>query len=42
MRLAGGLAGRSYEATFPKDDGAALAVAVFLLYRNAALRRETF
>lgn len=42
VRLEGGLAGRSYEATFPKDDGAALAVAVFLLYRNAALRRETF
>ena len=42
VRLEGGLAGRSYEATFPKDDGAAFAVAVFLLYRNAALRRETF
>ena len=42
VRLEGGLAGRSYRATFPKDDGASLAVAVFLLYRNAALRRETF
>lgn len=42
VRLEGGLAGRSYVATFPEDDGAALAVAVFLLYRNAALRRETF
>ena len=42
VRLEGGLAGRSYGATFPENDGAALAVAVFLLYRNAALRRETF
>lgn len=42
VRLRGGLAGRSYWATFPEGDGAALAVAVFLLYRNAALRRETF
>ena len=42
VRLEGGLAGRSYTATFPEGDGAALAVAVFLLYRNAALRRETF
>ena len=42
VRLEGGLTGRSYGATFPEDDGAALAVAVFLLYRNAALRRETF
>ena len=42
VRLQGGLAGRGYTATFPEGDGAALAVAVFLLYRNAALRRETF
>ena len=42
VRLEGGFAGRSYTATFPEGDGAALAVAVFLLYRNAALRRETF
>ncbi len=42
VRLEGGLVGRSYRATFPENDGAALAVAVFLLYRNAALRRETF
>lgn len=42
VHLEGGLAGRSYVATFPENDGAALAVAVFLLYRNAALRRETF
>lgn len=43
VRLKGGLAGRRYVATFPENDGgAALAVAVFLLYRNVALRRETF
>ncbi len=42
VRLKGNLTGRSYEATFPQDGGGGLAVAVFLLYRNAALRRETF
>ena len=42
VRVKGGLAGRSYEATFPDGDGASLTVAVFLLYRSVALRREAF
>lgn len=42
VRVQGGLAGRSYEATFPPGDGAPLAVAVFLLYRGVALRRQAF
>ncbi|QIN77353.1 hypothetical protein GBA65_01190 [Rubrobacter marinus] len=42
VRLSGGLAGRSYGGTFPESDGGALAVAVFLLYRNVAIRRTAF
>lgn len=42
VSVKGGLAGRSYEAEFPRGDAAALAVAVFLLYRSVALRREAF
>ena len=43
VRLAGGLAGRSYQATFPKGEGgASLAVALFLLYRNVSIRRTAF
>lgn len=41
-RLEGGIAGRSYRGVFPAGDGSALAVAVFLLYRNVALRRTAF
>ena len=40
--LSGGIAGRSYRGTFPGGDGSALAVAVFLLYRNVGLRRTAF
>ena len=40
-RLSGGLAGRSYEATFA-DDGGALPVAVFLLWHVAANRRRAY
>ena len=39
VSLSGGIAGRSYRGTFPEGDGSALAVAVFLLYRNVAIRR---
>lgn len=42
VRLEGGLAGRSYRARFPAGDGGALAVAVFLLFHNVALRRQAF
>ncbi len=42
VRLAGGVAGRSYRGTFPAGDGGALALAVFLLYRNVAIRRTAF
>lgn len=42
VRIAGGIAGRSYHGTFPEGDGSALAVAVFLLYRNVAIRRTAF
>ena len=42
VNLSGGIAGRSYRGTFPKGDGGALAVAVFLLYRNVAIRRTAF
>lgn len=42
VRLEGGLASRSYGATFPEGDGGSLAVAVFLLYHNVALRRQAF
>ncbi len=42
VRLEGGLAGRSYEASLPEEDGGALAVAVFMLYRSVALRRQAF
>ena len=42
VSLSGGVAGRSYLAAFPEGDGSALAVAVFLLYRNVAIRRMAF
>lgn len=42
VSLSGGIAGRSYRAVFPGGDGGALAVAVFLLYRNVAIRRTAF
>ena len=42
VRLSGGIAGRSYRGTFPEGDGSALAVAIFLLYRNVAIRRTAF
>ena len=42
VRLAGSIAGRSYRASFPAADGSALAVAIFLLYRNVAIRRTAF
>lgn len=42
VSLEGGFTGRSYRAEFPRGDGGALAVAVFLLYRNASLRRQAF
>jgi hypothetical protein len=40
VRLEGGVAGRRYRANLPPNDGRALAVAVFLLYRAVALRRQ--
>ena len=42
VRLEGGLTGRSYRATFLEGDGGTLAIAVFLLYRNVALRRTAY
>ena len=42
VRLSGSIAGRSYRVTFPEGDGIALAVAIFLLYRNVAIRRTAF
>ncbi|CAA9470852.1 MAG: hypothetical protein AVDCRST_MAG25-2025 [uncultured Rubrobacteraceae bacterium] len=42
VSLSGGIAGRSYTATLPGGAGSALAVAVFLLYRNVAIRRAAF
>ena len=42
VRLNGGIAGRNYQAAFPAADGSALAVAIFLLYRNVAIRRTAF
>ena len=42
VSLSGGIAGRSYLGAFPGGDGSALAVAVFLLYRNVAIRRTAF
>lgn len=42
VRISGGIAGRSYLGTFPEGDGSALAVAIFLLYRNVAIRRTAF
>ena len=42
VSLSGGITGRSYLAAFPDGDGGALAVAVFLLYRNVAIRRMAF
>ena len=41
VRLTGSIAGRSYRGAFP-GDGGALAVAIFLLYRNVAIRRTAF
>lgn len=40
--LNGGVVGRRYEARFAPGDGVALAVAVFLLYRTVALRRQAY
>ena len=42
VSVSGGIAGRSYRGRFPEGDGSALAVAVFLLYRNVAIRRTAF
>lgn len=41
-RLSGGLTGRSYEALFAAEDGCALPVAVFLLWRIVANRRRAY
>jgi hypothetical protein len=42
VRLSGSIAGRSYRVTFPGGEGSALTVAIFLLYRNVAIRRTAF
>ena len=42
VRLEGSVAGRSYRGMFPGGDGGALAVAIFLLYRNVSVRRTAF
>lgn len=41
-RVSGGLANRRYRAIFDGQDPAALPVAVFLLHRTFALRREAY
>ncbi len=41
-RIVGGLTNLSYEASFDAGDEGSLPVAVFLLYRIAALRRQAF
>ena len=41
-RLSGGLTGRSYEALFAPEDGCALPVAVFLLWRVTTSRRRAY
>ena len=42
VRISGGLTNRKYEAVFDVDDEGSLAVALFLLYRIVALRREAY
>lgn len=42
VSLRGSVAGRRYRASFPEADGASLAVAVFLMYRTVALRRQAY
>jgi hypothetical protein len=43
VRVRGGLASRGYEVAVPREEGApALPVAVFLVYRTAALRRRVY
>jgi hypothetical protein len=41
-RVAGGLTNRRYEVVFDTEDEGSLPVAVFLLYRLVALRREAY
>jgi hypothetical protein len=42
IRIKGGLTNRNYEASFEPGDEGSLPVALFLLYRLVALRREAF
>jgi hypothetical protein len=42
VSLRGGVAGRRYRAEFAGGDGVSLAVAVFVLYRTVALRRQAY
>ena len=42
VRVTGGLTNRRYEATFDVEDEGSLPVALFLLYRTVALRREVY
>lgn len=42
VRVRGGLVGRGYELAVPREDAPALPVAVFLVYRTAALRRRAY
>ena len=42
VRLSGGLTGRSYEALLADEDGCALPVAVFLLWRVVTDRRRAY
>ncbi len=41
-RITGGLTNRKYKVLFEKDDEGSLPVALFLLYRLVALRREAY
>lgn len=42
VRVRGGLVSRGYEVAVPREDAPALPVAVFLVYRTAALRRRAY
>ena len=42
IRIKGGLTNRNYEVSFEPGDGGSLPVALFLLYRIVALRREAY
>jgi hypothetical protein len=42
IRINGGLTNRNYEVIFEAGDESSLPVALFLLYRTVALRREAY